>query len=50
MSKQLKQRFEKTCQRLGFNRQRVTLDVTQFEPGLLRGQGTISRFGAGGTQ
>jgi DNA repair photolyase len=37
----IKQRFEKTCQRLGFNRERVVLDVSQFEPGLLRGQGSL---------
>ena len=37
----IKQRFEKTCARLGLNRQRVTLDVSQFEPGLLRGQGSL---------
>ena len=37
----IKQRFEKMCHRLGFNRERVTLDVNQFEPGLLRGQGSL---------
>ena len=37
----IKQRFEKTCARLGFSQQRVTLDVSQFEPGLLRGQGSL---------
>ena len=37
----IKQRFEKTCARLGLNRERVTLDVSQFEPGLLRGQGSL---------
>ena len=28
----IKQRFEKTCHRLGFNRQRVELDLSQFRP------------------
>ena len=37
----IKQRFEKMCHRLGFNRERVALDVNQFEPGLLRGQGSL---------
>ena len=37
----IKQRFEKTCARLGFNRERVTLDVSQFDAGLLRGQGSL---------
>ena len=37
----IKQRFEKTCARLGLNRQRVALDVSQFEPGRLRGQGSL---------
>jgi DNA repair photolyase len=37
----IKQRFEKTCARLGLNRQRVELDVGQFEPGRLRGQGSL---------
>jgi DNA repair photolyase len=37
----IKQRFDKTCARLGLNRQRVELDVSQFAPGLLRGQGSL---------
>ncbi len=37
----IKQRFEKACARLGLNRQRVELDVSQFEPGQLRGQGSL---------
>jgi DNA repair photolyase len=37
----IKQRFEKACARLGLNRQRVELDVSQFEPGRLRGQGSL---------
>ena len=37
----IKQRFEKACARLGLNRQRVELDAGQFEPGLLRGQGSL---------
>ena len=28
----IKQRFEKTCHRLGLNRQRVELDLSQFRP------------------
>ncbi|MBC7608691.1 MAG: PA0069 family radical SAM protein [Polaromonas sp.] len=28
----IRQRFEKTCNRLGFNRQRVELDLSQFRP------------------
>lgn len=35
------QRFEKTCARLGLNRERVALDVTQFRPSLLHGQGSL---------
>ena len=34
----IRQRFEKTCQRLGFNRERVELDLSQFRPALARGQ------------
>ena len=37
----IKQRFEKTCARLGLNRQRVELDLSQFQPGLLGGQGSL---------
>lgn len=37
----IKQRFEKACARLGLNRQRMTLDTNQFEPGLLRGQWSL---------
>jgi DNA repair photolyase len=42
----IKQRFEKTCARLGFNQprtrmDRVALDVSQFRPGLLSGQGDL---------
>ena len=37
----IKQRFEKACARLGLNRQRVELDVGQFKPGLLGGQGSL---------
>jgi DNA repair photolyase len=37
----IKQRFEKTCQRLGFNRERVGHDVSQFDPGQLTGQGRL---------
>ena len=34
----IRQRFEKTCRRLGFNRERVELDLSQFRPALARGQ------------
>jgi hypothetical protein len=37
----IKQRFEKTCKRLGFNRERVGHDVSQFDPGHLTGQGRL---------
>ncbi|WP_284617036.1 PA0069 family radical SAM protein [Aquabacterium humicola] len=37
----LRQRFEKACARLGYNRQRVELDLTQFRrPGPLEDDGT----------
>ncbi len=34
----IRQRFEKTCHRLGFNRERVELDLSQFRPALSHGQ------------
>ena len=37
----IKQRFDKACARLGFNRDRVEHDVSQFRPGLLSGQGDL---------
>ena len=37
----IRQRFEKTCRRLGFNRERVDLDLTQFRPGLVSGQASL---------
>ena len=37
----IKQRFDKACHRLGFNRERVTHDVSQFRPALLSGQGDL---------
>jgi DNA repair photolyase len=37
----IRQRFEKTCARLGLNRERVELDVSQFRPALLAGQGDL---------
>ena len=37
----IRQRFEKTCARLGFNRERVALDVTQFRSALLSGQADL---------
>jgi DNA repair photolyase len=35
------QRFEKTCRRLGFNRQRVELDLGRFRPPGVAGQGSL---------
>lgn len=35
------QRFTKTCARLGLNRERVDLDLTQFRPGQARGQASL---------
>ncbi|MDI1271227.1 MAG: PA0069 family radical SAM protein [Polaromonas sp.] len=37
----IKQRFEKTCHRLGLNRQRVELDLSQFRPQPVSGQGSL---------
>ena len=37
----LRQRFATTCRRLGLNRERVELDLTQFRPGLAQGQGSL---------
>jgi DNA repair photolyase len=37
----IKQRFEKACHRLGFNRQRVELDLSQFRPPGAAGQGCL---------
>ncbi len=37
----LRQRFANTCRRLGLNREREGLDLGQFRPGLLRGQGNL---------
>ena len=38
----LRQRFDKTCQRLGFERKRIELDLTQFRPpGVRSGQGQL---------
>ena len=37
----LRQRFSTTCRRLGLNRERVELDLTQFRPGLAQGQGSL---------
>ena len=34
----IRQRFEKTCHRLGFSRERVELDLSQFRPALAHGQ------------
>ena len=32
------QRFQKACSRLGFNRERIELDLSQFRPSLIAGQ------------
>ena len=37
----LRQRFASACRRLGLNRERVELDVSQFRPGLLHGQSSL---------
>lgn len=37
----LRQRFATTCRRLGLNRERVELDLSQFRPGLLQGQSSL---------
>lgn len=37
----IKQRFEKTCHRLGLNRQRTELDFSQFRPPSASGQGCL---------
>lgn len=37
----IRQRFEKTCSRLGFNRQRIELDLSQFRPPGAAGQGSL---------
>ena len=37
----IKQRFEKCCNRLGFNRQRVELDLSRFRPPGDAGQGSL---------
>jgi DNA repair photolyase len=37
----IRQRFHKACVKLGLNRERVELDISQFRPGLLAGQGSL---------
>ena len=37
----LRQRFVKTCDRLGFNRGREPLDASQFRPAALQGQSDL---------
>mgnify|MGYP001627219379 CR=1 FL=1 len=37
----LAQRFQRACARLGLNRERLALDVSQFRPGLAMGQGSL---------
>jgi DNA repair photolyase len=40
-SELVRQRFEKTARRIGFNRQRVELDLSRFVPPLASGQGSL---------
>ena len=37
----LRQRFQKACARLGLNRERLELDLSQFRPGLTQGQASL---------
>lgn len=37
----IKQRFEKSCARLGLNRERIEHDTSQFRPALLHGQSAL---------
>ena len=37
----LRQRFDKACSRLGFGRDRIPLDLTQFRPPVAAGQGEL---------
>jgi DNA repair photolyase len=37
----IRQRFHRACVRHGFNRERTELDLSQFRPGLTRGQGSL---------
>ncbi len=37
----IRQRFEKTCVRLGYHRQRVALDLSRFDASRLHGQGSL---------
>jgi hypothetical protein len=37
----IRQRFEKACRRLGFNRERIALDTGRFRPGAAMGQGSL---------
>jgi DNA repair photolyase len=37
----VRQRFQKACQRLGFNRDRIELDLSQFRAPSLAGQGSL---------
>ena len=37
----IRQRFVKTCDRLGFNREREPLELSLFRPAALRGQGDL---------
>ena len=37
----IRQRFEKACARLGFNRERIELELSQFQPPSAAGQGCL---------
>lgn len=37
----LRQRFHKTCEKLGLNRERTELDLSQYRPSLAKGQGVL---------
>ena len=37
----IRQRFEKATNRIGFNRQRIALDLTAFRPPAAEGQGSL---------
>ena len=37
----IRQRFEKATHKLGFNRQRIELDLSRFRPAAAKGQGRL---------
>ncbi|QNP50408.1 PA0069 family radical SAM protein [Diaphorobacter aerolatus] len=37
----LRQRFHRTCEKLGLNRERTELDLSQYRPALAKGQGVL---------